>query len=242
MKKDNLSDLDLVRQITQDQWKPELEQASSRFHITIAWVAVILDPVFALTDYINIHDQWKSMLVIRISVSMITLASLLLRDKFKLSSHLIAAIPFLLISLQNAFVYRFIGVDHILGQNLNYMALLLGAGMFVLWRWEYSAVMILVSALATGFFLSLNPALSVNQFSVNGGLLLAAMGLFAGVLIQTRYNLVIKEIRARLALKASNEAIRLQAQEIKHINENLERLVHERTSELENKTRHLKTS
>ncbi len=239
MKKDNLNDLDLVRQITQDLWRPELEQASSRFHITIGWVAVILDPVFALTDLINIPDHWKEMLIIRLSVSFITLCSLLLRNKLKLPSYIIAAIPFLLISLQNAYVYRFIGVDHILGQNLNYMALLFGAAMFVLWRWQYSVVMILVSGLATGFFLSLNPDLTLNQFSVNGGLLLAAMGLFTGVLIQTRYKLVIKEIRARLALKASGEAIRMQAKEIKHINENLEQLVNERTAELETKNKAL---
>jgi signal transduction histidine kinase len=239
MKKDNLSDLDLVRQITQDQWKPELEQASSRFHITIGWVAVIMDPVFAITDFINIQENWLPMLIIRISVSMITLASLLLRNKLKLPSYIIAAIPFLLISLQNAYVYQFIGVDHILGQNLNYMALLFGAAMFVLWRWEYSVVMILLSGLATGFFLRLNPDLTANQFFVNGGLLLAAMGLFTGVLIQTRYNLVIKEIRARLALKASGEAIRMQAKEIKSINENLERLVQERTIELETKNKAL---
>ncbi len=238
MKKD-LSDLDLVRQITQDLWRPELEQASSRFHITIAWVAVILDPIFVLTDYFNIPDSWQSILFIRLSVSAITMATLSLRRKLKLPSYIIAAIPFLLISLQNAYVYSVIDVDHVLGQNLNYMALLFGAAMFVLWRWIFSASIIIVSVIATVFFLSTNPDLTFNQFFVNGGLLLAAMGLFTGVLIQTRYNLVIKEIRARLALKASSEAIRMQAKEIKHINENLERLVQERTSELEIKNKAL---
>jgi len=239
MKKDNLSDLDLLREITQDLWRPELEQASSKFHITIAWVAVIIDPVFALTDYFNIPDSWQSILLIRLSVSAITLVILLLRKRLNVPSYVIAAIPFLLISLQNAYVYSVIGVDHVLGQNLNYMALLFGAAMFVLWRWIYSASIILLSAIATVFFLSRNPELSFNQFFVNGGLLLAAMGLFTGVLIQTRYNLVIKEIRARLALKASNEAIRMQAKEIKNINENLERLVKERTAELESKNKAL---
>lgn len=238
MKKD-LSDLDLVRQITQDLWRPELEQATSRFHIPIAWVAVILDPIFVLTDYFNIPDSWQSILFIRLSVSAITMATLSLRRKLKLPSYIIAAIPFLLISLQNAYVYSVIDVDHVLGQNLNYMALLFGAAMFVLWRWIFSASIIIVSVIATVFFLSTNPDLTFNQFFVNGGLLLAAMGLFTGVLIQTRYNLVIKEIRARLALKASSEAIRMQAKEIKHINENLERLVQERTFELEIKNKAL---
>ncbi len=56
-----------------------------------------------------------------------------------------------------------------------------------------------------------------------------------GVLIKARYNLTLKEIRARLALKKSNEEINKQAEEIKHINENLEMLVMERTVELERK-------
>ncbi len=239
MKKDNVSDLDLVRQITQDLWKPELERASSRFHVTVAWVAIILDPVFAITDYFNIPGSWKTLLVMRLCVSVITLATILLRKKLQIPSYMVAIIPFLLISLQNAFVYSVIDLNHIVGQNLNYMALLIGASMFVLWRWEYSLGIILISALVTILFLHSNQVLTLDQFFVNGGLLLAAVGVFAGVLIQTRYNLVIREIRARLALKASNEAIRMQAEQIRNINSNLERLVQERTAELETKNKAL---
>lgn len=152
---------------------------------------------------------------------------------------MVAVVPFLLISLQNAYVYSIIDVDHVLGQNLNYVVLLFGAAMFVLWRWIYSAAIIIISAIATFFFIRANPDLSFNQFSVSGGLLLIAMALFMGVLIQTRYNLVVREIRARLALRASNEAIRMQAKEIKDINENLERLVQQRTLELETKNKAL---
>lgn len=239
MKKDNVDDLNLVQQITQEMWKPELERASSRFHVTIAWVAIILDPVFAITDYFNIPGSWPTLLVMRLCVSAITLATVLLRKKLQIPSYMVAIVPFLMISLQNAFVYSVIDLDHVLGQNLNYMALLIGAAMFVLWRWEYSFSIIFVSAFATMAFLRSNPSLTVDQFFVNGGLLLAAVGIFTGVLIQTRYNLVIREIRARLALKASNEAIRMQAEQIKNINANLERLVQERTAELETKNKAL---
>ena len=239
MKKDDLTHLNLVKQITQDLWKPELELASSRFHITVAWVAVLLDPVFAFTDYVNIPESWRTLLTIRLCVSAITLSTILLRKKFSIPSFMVAAVPFLLISLQNAYVYSIIDVDHVLGQNLNYVVLLFGAAMFVLWRWIYSAVIIIISAIATFFFIRANPDLSFNQFSVSGGLLLIAMALFMGVLIQTRYNLVVREIRASLALRASNEAIRMQAKEIKDINENLERLVQQRTLELETKNKAL---
>ena len=55
------------------------------------------------------------------------------------------------------------------------------------------------------------------------------------VLIKTRYNLTVKEIKARLALQQSNNEIQAQAEEIKMINENLEHLVQQRTLELEKK-------
>ena len=66
-----------------------------------------------------------------------------------------------------------------------------------------------------------------------------AVGIFTVVLINTRYRLVVREIRARLALRISNEAIRMQADQIKDINENLEKIVKERTAELEDKNKAL---
>lgn len=230
---------DFLGQITADKLMPELERASTRFHVTVAWVAIILDPVFALTDYFNIPGHWKTLLVMRLVVSIITLTTLLTRKKFKTPSFVVALVPFFLISIQNAYVYAIIDSENLLGQNLNYMALLIGAAMFVLWRWYYSVLMIGISAVATGFFLTRNTQVTPDYFFIHGGLLLMAVGIFMVVLINTRYRLVVREIRARLALRISNEAIRKQAEQIKNINENLEKLVQERTSELEIKNKAL---
>ncbi|MBX2916004.1 MAG: HAMP domain-containing histidine kinase [Cyclobacteriaceae bacterium] len=230
---------DFLGQITADKLMPELERASTRFHVTVAWVAIILDPVFALTDYFNIPGHWQTLLIMRLVVSAVTLTTLLTRKKYTTPSFVVALVPFFLISVQNAYVYAVIDTQNLLGQNLNYMALLIGAAMFVLWRWYYSVLMIGVSAAATGFFLTQNPQVTPDYFFIHGGLLLMAVGIFTVVLINTRYRLVVREIRARLALRISNEAIRLQAEQIKSINENLEKLVQERTSELEIKNKAL---
>jgi len=234
-----LNKFDFLGQITEDKLKPELERASTRFHVTVAWVAIVLDPVFALTDYFNIQENWVTLLVMRLVVSALTLLTLLTRKRFQTPSFVVALVPFFLISLQNAYVYAVIDSENILGQNLNYMALLIGAAMFVLWRWYYSAFMIGVSAFATAFFLTRNDEVTPDYFFIHGGLLLIAVGVFMGVLIHTRYKLVVREIRARLALRISNDAIRMQAQQIKDINENLEKLVRDRTSELETKNKAL---
>ena len=233
---------DLISQVTQESWKAELEKASSKYHIIAAWVAIVFDPAFAFTDYINIPDNWKQLLIIRISISLVILTMLILRRKLKLASYFIVAVAFLLISLQNAYTYSLIGNEDILGHNLNYIALLIGASMFLLWELAYSLVMICISVLATAFFLYQNSVLNIDQFLVNGGLLLTAVAVFMIVLIKTRYDLTVKEIKARLALQISNEEIQAQneeitsqAEEIRVINENLEQLVQDRTKELEKK-------
>lgn len=217
----------------------ELEKTSSKFHLTAAWVAVIFDPVFAFTDYINIPQHWKVLLAIRIVVSIITLAAIIARRRLMFSSFIVAFIPFMLISIQNAYTYQYIDASGLLGHNLNYMALLVGAAMFVLWHWRYSVFVIAVSAVVTTFFVYTNPALTWDEFFLQGGLLLMVTAIFMVILIRTRYNLTLKELVARLALRASNDEIKAQAAEIKRINENLEAIVHERTAALERKNKAL---
>lgn len=233
---------DLISQVTYDSWKEELEKTSSRYHLIAAWAAIIFNPVFAFTDYLNIPGNWHQLLIVRVGISIVILVMVIARNKFNLPSYFIVAVTFLLISLQNAYTYSLLGNEDLLGHNLNYIALLIGAAMFLLWEWKYSVIMILVSIIATAFFLDLNPDLNMDEFLVQGGVLLAAVAIFMIVLIKTRYNLTVKEIKARLALQISNEEIQAQseelysqAEEIRVINENLEEIVKERTKELEKK-------
>ena len=246
-----MSDVPLVQEVYSPAWELELEKSSSRYHLVAAWVAIIFDPVFAVTDYFNIPESWSHVFILRLCVSAITLTAVIFRRH--LPSHFLVLIPFTLISLQNAYTYSLIGPEHLLGHNLNYMALLVGAAMFAIWDWQYSVVLILISALATFFYLTTNTLVEVNQFFVKGGLLLIASAFFMMILIRTRHDLTLREIKARIALQLSNEAIKAQNQEIKNqnqeiqsqaeeirgINENLENLVSSRTAELEKKNKAL---
>ena len=232
-------------------WKLELEKTTTKYHTVAAWVAIIFDPVFAVTDYYNIPEAWKHIFVLRLCVAGITLTTLLLRRY--VPSTFVVLIPFALISLQNAYTYQFLGREDLLGHNLNYMALLIGGSMFIAWEWRYSLIVVAASTLALIYFVSLNPNIGVDSFFVNGGLLLIASGIFMSMLIQTRYSLTIKEIKARVALelsnaevqsqnleiRAQNQEIQLRGEEIRTINENLEALVNRRTAELEKKNKAL---
>jgi signal transduction histidine kinase len=92
-----------------------------------------------------------------------------------------------------------------------------------------------LSAVTTFLFIYANPNLNISEFFLKGGLLLLVTAIFMIVLIRTRYDLTLKEIKARLALEASNNEIQKQAIEIERINSNLEQIVHERTQSLEKK-------
>ena len=201
--------------------KAELEKASSKYHIAAAWAAIIFDPLFAFTDFLNIPASWLQVLGIRLAVAFITLCTLAMRNKYQLSTQTIVLVPFVLISLQNAYTYSLIGSQALLGHNLNYMALLVGAAMFVLWPWTYSLFLLCISALATAFFLAQNPSLEFNQFFLEGGLLLAAVGVFMVVLIKARYGLTVKEIKARLELKETNRELEEQKALIESKNEKI---------------------
>jgi len=237
---------ELISQVTVESWKAELEKTSLTYHLIAAWIAIIFDPVFAFTDYINIPENWQQLLFIRLAISAIVFSLVIMRKTFHLPSYFIVAITFLLISLQNAYTYTLIGNEDIMGHNLNYIALLIGASMFLLWELKYSVIMISISIVATAFFLSNNRSVDLDQFLVQGGVLLLVVSIFMCVLIRTRYDLTVKEIKARLALQESNEEIQAQneeiisqGEEIRVINENLEKIVLERTTELEKKNKAL---
>ncbi len=246
IKKSRLKEGNFASEVSNTLWEPELEKSSSRYHLVAAWIGIIFDPLFAITDYYNIPQSWDYVFTIRLSVSIITLTALFIWKRYYLPSYFIVVIPCILISLQNGYTYSLIGDEHLLGHSLNFMALFIAASMFLMWPWPYSVALVTLSALATAYFVSINPALNVNQFFVKGGLLLIASGVFMTMLIRTRYNLTVREIKARIALQLSNEEIKkqneeikAQGEEIKGINENLESLVRQRTAELEKKNKAL---
>lgn len=121
----------LISQVPDNLWKPELEKTSSRYHYIAAWAAIVFNPIFAVTDYYNVPADWKSLLIIRLTVSLITAIALVTSKKNSWPSYGVVSIPFILISLQNAYTYSLITEDHLLGHNLNYIALWIGAAMFL---------------------------------------------------------------------------------------------------------------
>ncbi|MBS1637516.1 MAG: SpoIIE family protein phosphatase [Bacteroidetes bacterium] len=188
-------------------WKPELSKAAFKYHVIVAWVAVILNPLWAVSDYFNIPSHFTDFLIFRLAVSFVTLFGIVFKDKLKENPVIIAFIPFIGISVQNAYMYSVMDVEELQKHTFAYIALFIGAGMFVLWRPVYSVVIVILSFIANIIFFYFNSHLPAGEVLINGGMLTASVALFTILLINTRTNLTRKEIIARLSLAESNKQL-----------------------------------
>ncbi|MCW3103681.1 MAG: hypothetical protein JWO09_2121 [Bacteroidetes bacterium] len=184
-------------------WQTELNITAYKYHSLIAWVAVALNPIWAIGDYYTIPEHFTDFLIFRLAVSGLTLAVLLFRKRLVNFPELIALIPFIGISVQNAYMYSVMNIPELQKHTFAYIALFIGAGMFVLWRPIYSVSIVVISFIANIIFISMNSHLHTSDILINGGMLTTSVALFTILLINTRTNLTKKEIIARLALAES---------------------------------------
>ncbi|MFL5762429.1 MAG: PP2C family protein-serine/threonine phosphatase [Bacteroidia bacterium] len=184
-------------------WRDELKAAAFRYHVLIAWVAVGLNPIWAVGDFFNSPNHFFDFLVFRIAVSLATLIAVLMKGKLRQRPEIIALVPFIGISIQNAYMFSVMNINELQKHTFAYIALFIGAGMFVLWRPVYSVLIVVVSLIANIVFFALFGHLKVGDILINGGMLVFSVALFTILLIHTRYNLNKKEIIARLALAES---------------------------------------
>ncbi|WP_425389428.1 PP2C family protein-serine/threonine phosphatase [Ekhidna sp.] len=203
------------------QWEGALKRSTVKYHIAGAWVAVIFNLVFGATDYINVNHHFEVFFIFRLAVSSITAILLVFRKPLNISDVFLVFVPVLLISVQNAFMWSLMDVDHFQKHTLAYIALFIGAGMLVLWKIYWSIIVVVLSIAANIFFLVRNSTLSVEEILASGGLLTGTVMIFSIILIQTRYNLTKREIIARLSLEKSNQKLNEQKKIIESKNKDI---------------------
>ncbi len=199
-----------INQIAPVDWQTELKAAAFKYHLLIAWVAVGLNPIWAIGDYFNSPFHFIDFLIFRVAVSAVTLVVVLSKNKLKNHPEYIAFIPFLGISIQNAYMFSVMNVDELQKHTFAYIALFIGAGMFVLWRPIYSVMIVVISIIANIVCFWLFGHLKTGDILINGGMLTLSVALFTILLIYTRTNLTKKEIIARLALAESNNLLEIK--------------------------------
>lgn len=191
-------------------WQTELQKTAYKYHSIVIWVAIILNPIWAIGDYFTVPDYFIPFLIYRLSVTAACLAVVAFKSKLQQRPEIIAFVPFFGISLQNAYMYSVMNVEQLQKHTFAYIALFIGAGMLVLWDKRYSIAIVLISLLANIIHFTINSPLVLDQILINGALLTATVAIFTIVLIQTRTALTKKEIIARLALSDANAQLEIK--------------------------------
>lgn len=191
-------------------WKSEMDSTILRYHTIALWVAVIFDMLFFVTDYFNIYEYWQEFLTFRTAVSLVCLFTVLFHKKLKIPYEVLGFIPVLLISIQNAYMWSVMDIEHLQKHTFAYIAMFIGSGMFMFYHVYYSITIVVANIIANIIFFHYNSSLTLDEILVNGGLLTGAVAVFSILLIRMRYRLTKKEIIARLMLEKSKKELEEQ--------------------------------
>src|ERR1051326_1449454 len=146
-----------------------MKRIAAKHHIIVCWVAIILNPIWFIGDYFTIPSHWKIFFVVRITETLLILIALLFRKK--IGPELLMLVPFLGISLQNAYMWSVMNVGQLQQHAFAYIALFIGAGMLILWKPIWSILVIVLSFAANIFFLRIFSPLTTQEILINGGML-----------------------------------------------------------------------
>ena len=205
----------------QVDWQSEMNRIATKHHVIVCWVAIILNPIWFIADYYTIPEYWKIFLLVRLSVTALILFAVLLRKAINLSTEMLMVFPFLGISIQNAYMWSVMDIPTLQKHAFAYLALIIGAGMLVLWKPIWTIAIFILSLIANGIYFHLNSQLTIDEILINGGLLVLTVGIICVVLIQSRYTLTKKEIIARLALAVTIDELEVQKELIEDKNKEI---------------------
>lgn len=192
--------------------------STERFHIITTWIGLGLNLLWFVSDLFVLPEYTTPFFIFRLVVSTGTIALLLTRKVFRLSIYLCMFVLVCGISIQNAYMWSVMDVSHFQQHTFAYIVLFIGVGMLVLWRVHYSIALVIITVAANVVFYLVNSRLSLEQFTINGGLLTLTVLIFCVFLIRTRYRLTFREIEMRLDLEQSKQEIEAQKEQVEEKN------------------------
>ncbi len=199
----NIQELEVSPEVV----KKEFNLSTERFHVIAIWVGIGLNLVWFVNDIFVFPKNAFSFLMFRLSVCIVSALLVLLRKQLKIDIYFCLFVLVTGISIQNAYMWSFMDVKHLQQHSAAYMVLFIGAGMLVLWELRFSILMVIATILSNIIFYKLNSILTVDEFIINGGLLVFTVSIFSIFLIRTRFRMTNNEIRSRLILAKSKEII-----------------------------------
>ncbi|MCC6372005.1 MAG: SpoIIE family protein phosphatase [Bacteroidia bacterium] len=200
--------------ITDSQVKKEFYDSTVKFHVIATWVGLILNLIWCISDFFIIRDHLYNFLTFRIVVSVGSALVLIFRKQLRVNIYTCMFLLVTGISVQNAYMWSVMDVQHLQQHSFAYMVLFIGVGMLVLWEIKLSIYLALITILSNVLFYLLNSHLKLEEFLINGGLITLTVVIFCIFLIRTRYRLTYNEIRIRLALEQSKKVIEQKHEEV----------------------------
>ncbi|NQY11503.1 MAG: SpoIIE family protein phosphatase [Flavobacteriales bacterium] len=207
--------------LNRTNWKSQLETVSIKYHKIGAWCGFAFNLIFSISDYFIMPEYWLQFFIIRSIVSAIILASIFGQRAALVKHEIMIATAVLLISVENAYLYSVMDVEMFQQHTFAYIALFIGCGMLVLWERIYSIVIVVANIVSGIILFPIFSPLTIDQVMANGGMLTISVSIFTIFLINTRYNLTVKEIKARLALSESNEHLNIQKELVEERNKEI---------------------
>lgn len=196
------------------QFKQELNERTKEQHCLGCKVALGVNILWAISNYFIIENNKWTYVSINLVVAGIILIAMLNQKRIKISGEAIGLIPML--STLLAFAYTYNTIEFEIFQKMTYMNLgvFVGAGMFLLWNIRYSIISIAFAIIINATFYTLYSPISLEDYMLNGGILMIIAAGFMLIAIQARYKLVKKDINSQIELEKSKRE--LEASEEQH--------------------------
>ncbi|MBA2612303.1 MAG: SpoIIE family protein phosphatase [Bacteroidetes bacterium] len=194
--------------------KEEFYRSTEKFHVITCWVGIALNLVWFISDIFVLPEYWLAFFIFRASVSLIATLILISRKITGINIYATMFVLVLGISIQNAYMWSVMDIEHFQQHAFAYMVLFIGVGMLVLWEVIFSVIVLAATIISNIIFYGVNSNLSVQEFVINGGLLILTVAIFCVFLIRTRYRLTYREIKSRLELAKSKEIIEEKHEEV----------------------------
>ncbi len=210
-------------QVGETGWKQELNKIQSRYLFIGSFIAVLLNPVFGLIDYISLHDMWSELMVIRVTVAFFVLFSILYKPWINNNPGITGFVILMVITSQDAYIFSYSTLDNIHNNALSYLVDFVGASMVLLWNLPLAIVYFVCLLTVNAVFFAVNSPLPLEEFMADGGLLVLAGSVFSLAMIVFRYNSVKSMLISKMELVKTNEWMAVQNEIIEQKSSELQR-------------------
>jgi len=188
--------------------KEELSGRITKQHCLGCKVAMAFNILWAISNYFIITQNTWIYVSINIGVALLIFTTVMLRKKLKINGEILGLVAML--STLSAFAFSYNTVDIGVFEKLTYMyvAMFIGAGMFLMWHIYYSLISVAYAFAINGLFYMLFSKIPLDYYLLNGGILVATIAAFMIIAIQVRYKLVVSDVISQIALEKSKNKLK----------------------------------